>query len=49
MTKIAGFWSGHDCSYFVLEDGLPVIHDELERFSREKEPQGDSVDFLFST
>ena len=45
--KIAGVWSGHDCSYCILEDGKPVIHDEYERFIREKEPVGDSVDFLF--
>ena len=44
--KIAGAWSGHDCSYFIMEDGQPVRHDEYERFIREKEPAGDSLDFL---
>ena len=44
--KIAGIWSGHDCSYCVLENGRPVIHDEYERFIREKEPAGDSIKFL---
>ena len=44
--KIAGVWSGHDCSYFIMEDGLPVIHDEYERFIREKEPPGDAISFL---
>jgi len=44
--KIAGVWSGHDCSYFVMDDGRPVIHDEYERFIREKEPPGDSLSFL---
>ena len=44
--KIAGIWSGHDCSYCILEDGRPIVHDEYERFLREKEPDGDSVQFL---
>ena len=44
--KIAGVWSGHDCSYCVLDDGMPVVHDEYERFLRKKEPKGDSVRFL---
>lgn len=44
--KIAGLWSGHDCSFCVLEDGVPVIHAELERYIREKEPKGDSPEFL---
>ena len=43
---IAGVWSGHDSSYCVLDGGRPVIHDEYERFIREKEPAGDSVRFL---
>ena len=45
--KIASAWSGHDCSFCVLEDGRPLIHDQLERFIREKEPAGDGIDFLF--
>ncbi len=44
--KIAGLWSGHDCSYCVLENGKPVVHDEYERFIREKEPAGDSAGFF---
>ena len=44
--KIAGTWSGHDCSYCILEDGKPVVHDEYERFIREKEPPGDSLKFM---
>jgi len=44
--KIASAWAGHDCSYTVLEKGVPVIHDELERFIREKEPAGDGIDFM---
>lgn len=35
--KILGFQSGHDVSYTLLENGVPLIHEELERFSREKE------------
>jgi carbamoyltransferase len=44
--KIAGVWSGHDCSYCIMENGKPVVHDEYERFIREKEPPGDAIDFL---
>ncbi len=44
--KIAGIWSGHDCSFCVLEDGRPLVHAEYERYIREKEPAGDSVKFL---
>ena len=44
--KVAGYWSGHDCSYCVLEDGSPIVHDEYERFIREKEPAGDSIQFM---
>ena len=47
--KIAGFCSGHDCSYAILEDGIPIVHNELERFTREKEPLGDSIKFMFET
>lgn len=46
-TKIASAWSGHDCSFAVLEDGVPVIHAEYERYIREKEPAGDGVRFMF--
>ena len=44
--KIAGLWNNHDCSFCVLEDGVPVIHAELERYIREKEPKGDSYKFF---
>ncbi len=47
MSLIAGFHSGHDCSFCVLKDGKPLIHAELERYIRLKEPLGDSLDFLF--
>lgn len=47
--KIAGFWSGHDCSGCVLEDGRPLQHVELERYIREKEPSGDGLALLQST
>ena len=42
--KIIGFQSGHDVSYCVLENGVPIIHEELERFIREKEPLGDGLE-----
>ena len=47
MSLIAGFHSGHDCSFCVLEDGKPIIHAELERYIRLKEPIDDSLKFLF--
>jgi carbamoyltransferase len=45
--KIAGVWSGHDCSFCVLENGKPLIHAELERYNREKSSPGDAVSFMF--
>ena len=42
--KIIGFQSGHDVSYCILENGVPIIHEELERFIREKEPLGDGLE-----
>lgn len=47
MSLIAGFHSGHDCSFCVLKDGKPIIHAELERYIRLKEPIDDSLKFLF--
>ena len=47
--KIVGFQSGHDVSYCVLENGVPIIHEELERFTREKEPFGDGLEMFFDT
>jgi len=45
--KIASAWSGHDCSFCVLDDGIPIIHAEYERYIREKEPAGDGVQFMY--
>jgi len=45
--KVAGIWPGHDCSFCILDEGLPVIHAELERYNREKSPPGDAVTFMF--
>jgi len=47
MSIIAGFHSGHDCSFCILKDGIPIIHAELERYIRLKEPIDDSLKFLF--
>ena len=44
--KIAGVWSGHDASFCILKDGYPEIHAEYERYIREKEPLGDSLQFM---
>tara|TARA_R100000808_G_C2155541_1_gene168597 strand:- start:20908 stop:22578 length:1671 start_codon:yes stop_codon:yes gene_type:complete len=45
--KIAGIWSGHDSSFCILENGIPTIHAEYERYNREKSPQTDSIKFMF--
>ena len=42
--RIIGFHSGHDCAYCVLEDGIPVVHEELERINRVKQSSGDSIE-----
>lgn len=47
MEKIIGFQSGHDVSYCVLENGIPIIHEELERFSREKNSLGDGLKMFY--
>ena len=45
--KIAGLCSGHDCAVAILDSGKPVLHLELERYLRLKEPLGDSLKLLF--
>ena len=45
--KVLGFQTGHDVSYCILENGVPIIHEELERFTREKEPLGDGLKMTF--
>ncbi len=45
--KVYSAWSGHDCSFTVLDSGRPVVHAEYERYIREKEPAGDGVKFMF--
>tara|TARA_Y100000310_G_scaffold345780_1_gene469775 strand:+ start:6491 stop:8125 length:1635 start_codon:yes stop_codon:yes gene_type:complete len=47
--KVAGIWSGHDCSFCILENGKPMVHAELERYIREKEPAGDAATFMLDT
>src|SRR3989344_3032882 len=46
--KIVGFQSGHDVAYCILENGLPIIHEEQERISRKKMELGDGLKFFFS-
>ena len=43
---IGGYQTGHDCSYCILVDGIPTIHEELERFNRVKESLGDGLRLL---
>jgi len=45
--KILGFQTGHDVAYSILENGIPLIHEELERFTRQKEPLGDGLKMAF--
>jgi len=47
-VKIVGYQSGkHDVSYCILENGVPIIHEELERLIRVKEPWGDGLKMYF--
>jgi carbamoyltransferase len=46
-TKIVGFQSGHDVSYCILEHGIPVIHEEMERITRIKMEYGNGLKFFF--
>ena len=41
--KILGFHSGHDSSYGILENGIPILHNEIERFNRKKNAKEDSL------
>jgi len=47
-TKIVGFQSGHDVSYCILENGVPILCEELERINRTKMEIGDGLKFFFS-
>ena len=44
--KIVGFHSAHDASYSVLEDGVPKVHNEIERFNRIKNCVANSIEFF---
>ncbi len=46
-TKIVGFQSGHDVAYCILENGIPIIHEEKERITRKKMEYGDGLEFYF--
>ena len=48
MDTVVGFQSGHDVSYCLLKNGKPLIHEELERFSRVK-GVGDGLKMFFDT
>lgn len=41
--KIIGLHGGHDAAYAILENGIPKIHNELERFNRQKGCKGDTL------
>lgn len=44
--KIVGFHSGHDSAYSILEDGIPIVHNESERFNRRKNSVDNSMQFF---
>tara|TARA_R110002074_G_scaffold73135_4_gene168030 strand:- start:2389 stop:3981 length:1593 start_codon:yes stop_codon:yes gene_type:complete len=47
-VTIVGFNSGkHDVAYCILKNGVPQIHEELERLLRVKEPPGDGLEMYF--
>lgn len=46
--KIVGFHCGHDVAYCILENGIPILHEELERITRTKMELGDGLKFFFS-
>jgi carbamoyltransferase len=47
--NILGLSTGaHDVGFSLLDDGEPIIHAELERYNRQKECSGDSLDFYFA-
>ena len=46
--KIVGLACGaHDTAYSIMDGGRTVVHEELERFTRVKEQQGDVLKFFF--
>jgi len=46
--KIIGLACGaHDTAYSIMNNGEVLVHEELERFSRIKEEQGDVLQFFF--
>ena len=44
--KIVGFQSPR-CQLLYFRNGIPIIHEEYERFTREKEPFGDGLEMVF--
>ena len=45
--RVVGFQDGKDVSYCILENGIPIIHEEKERFNRVKDTIGDGLGFFF--
>ncbi|MEV8143783.1 carbamoyltransferase C-terminal domain-containing protein [Specibacter sp. NPDC078709] len=48
MVTILGLWSDHDSSYAWMKNGEIQVHEEIERFVREKEVIADSFAFFES-
>mgnify|MGYP003642325691 FL=1 len=47
MRRVGLACGAHDTAYSIMEDGKTLVHEELERFSRIKEQQGDVLKFFF--
>ena len=45
---VAGLYASHDTSFCILEDGQPILHVELERYIRQKQPKGDPFQLLMN-
>ena len=45
---IGGLYNSHDTSFAILENGIPVLHVELERYIRQKQPKGDAFQLLMN-
>jgi len=45
---ICGLYNSHDTSFAILENGKTILHVELERYIRQKQPIGDAFQLLMN-
>ena len=45
---IGGLYNSHDTSFAILENGRTILHVELERYIRQKQPEGDAFQLLMN-